>query len=148
MDAVEIARAHAAGYVWGRQDAGESGHDTGYSIAFGDAYAQAEKEYLAGDRGMMPCIERAFNEWRATGQITTGAAAPKSFGSYRITAQIESRNGPWTGSRQVTSFVLDGDDLGIVSEEHAARIAESILTEAVKAIGADLPTVHVTASKR
>jgi len=34
----DIARAEALGYVWGRQDAGESERDTGYSWWFAEAY--------------------------------------------------------------------------------------------------------------
>lgn len=70
--AVEVAQAQATGYVWGRQDAGESGRDTGYSLDFGKAYGAAKLEYVTERRFMLPPIQAAFNEWRESGVITTG----------------------------------------------------------------------------
>jgi hypothetical protein len=67
--AAEIARAQATAYVWGRQDAGESGRDTGYSISFGEAYAARKRAYLTEQACFMPNIEAAFTEWRDTGRI-------------------------------------------------------------------------------
>ncbi len=50
--------------------------------------------------------------------------------SYLVTAQVaHKREGGWIGCRQVPSFVLPGDILGIVSERHARDIATSLLRE-------------------
>jgi hypothetical protein len=62
--ALDIARAQATAYVWGRQDAGESERDTGYSLDFGTAYVERKRAYLEGETGFMPNIETAFLEWR------------------------------------------------------------------------------------
>ena len=67
--AVEVARAQAAAYVWGRQDAGESGRDTGYPIAFGEAFTKRKRAYLEEKTCLLPNIERAFTKWRDTGSI-------------------------------------------------------------------------------
>jgi len=70
MTDVEIAQAQAASYVWGRQDAGESASDTGYSIEFAAAFAERRRQYDAGESGFMPNLERAFTMWRDTRKIT------------------------------------------------------------------------------
>lgn len=62
--AVEIARAQAAAYVWGRQDAGESNRDTGYSLDFGNAYAERKRAYLEGSTGYLPNLETAYLDWK------------------------------------------------------------------------------------
>lgn len=62
--ALEIARAAACAYVWGRQDAGESSRDTGYSMEFGEHYAARKRAYLTGESGYLPNIETCFIEWR------------------------------------------------------------------------------------
>lgn len=69
---VEVARAQATGYVWGRQDAGESGRDTGYSLDFGEAYAAVKRAYVTEQRHSCPPIQSAFNEWRESRRITNG----------------------------------------------------------------------------
>jgi hypothetical protein len=67
--AVDIARATAAAYVWGRQDAGESGKDTGYSLEFADYFAAMKAAYLREERHMLPSVGDAFTEWRDTKAI-------------------------------------------------------------------------------
>lgn len=72
---IEYARGQACAYVWGRQDAGEAQHDTGYSLDFGEAFSTRKAAYivgLPGLSGMMPNLEDAFREWRVTGDITEG----------------------------------------------------------------------------
>ena len=46
---------------------------------------------------------------------------------YAITAQLLTSDGDYTGSKQIPTFYLDERVQGIVSEEHARRIAWSIL---------------------
>lgn len=68
--AVEDATAQATAYVWGRQDAGESARDTGYSIDFGAAYGRRRHLYECQATGFMPNIASAFEQWRDTGTIS------------------------------------------------------------------------------
>lgn len=52
---------------------------------------------------------------------------------YRITARIVNRpNGEWRYRTEVPTFFLDSDVQGIVSAEHAARIAKSMLADLVR----------------
>lgn len=44
-----------------------------------------------------------------------------------ITAQRATRRGDYTGSEQVPTFYLDENVQGIVSEDHAKRIAADII---------------------
>jgi hypothetical protein len=67
---VEIATAQATSYVWGRQDAGESEHDTGYSVEFGRVYGNHVRAYLREQIGVKYNIASAFDLWRKTGQIS------------------------------------------------------------------------------
>lgn len=60
----EIARAQGVAYVWGRQDAGESPRDTGYSVAFGEAYGEHVRAFEEGRTHFRMCHERFFEEWR------------------------------------------------------------------------------------
>jgi hypothetical protein len=47
-----------------------------------------------------------------------------------VTATVSHKNGAgWIGCRQIPAFILPGDTLGIVSEAHARKIAESMLAE-------------------
>jgi hypothetical protein len=51
---------------------------------------------------------------------------------YAITATVEtvsisSTSGEWHGTRQVPTFFLDEDVQGIVSADHAARIAADVI---------------------
>jgi hypothetical protein len=62
--ALDIARAQAAAYVWGRQDAGESDRDTGYSIDFANWWAARKLAYLEQQAHFLPNLESAFLEWR------------------------------------------------------------------------------------
>jgi hypothetical protein len=62
-----IAEHKAMTYVWGRQDAGESEHDTDISIAFGAAYGRHAYRYRIGDHHCMINIARAYDAWRTGG---------------------------------------------------------------------------------
>lgn len=62
---VEIARAQATAYVWGRQDAGESNRDTGFSLDFGRYYADLKRDYLEGKPGHLPNIQGAYEKWHS-----------------------------------------------------------------------------------
>jgi hypothetical protein len=66
---VELAAYQATGYVWGRQDAGESTKDTLRSIEFGRAYGARKRAYLEERAWFMPNIRDAFEEWTRTGTI-------------------------------------------------------------------------------
>jgi hypothetical protein len=66
---IDTARAQATAYVWGRQDAGESTRDTGYSVDFGNAYSFRMRQYVTEEKFFMPNIQGAFVEWRDTGTI-------------------------------------------------------------------------------
>jgi len=61
---IEIARAQATAYVWGRQDAGEAEKDTGFSLDFGRHYAELKRAYLEGKSGYLPNIQGAYESWR------------------------------------------------------------------------------------
>lgn len=50
--------------------------------------------------------------------------------TYAVHAQIITHDGDFSGSRSVPTFYLFGDVQGITDREHAARIAEDILTVA------------------
>jgi hypothetical protein len=54
-----------AAYIWGRQDAGNSGKDTGYSFTFGTVYAMAQ--HITG--GYAGPLQAAYHEWRETGRV-------------------------------------------------------------------------------
>ena len=62
---VELARAQAAAYVWGRQDAGESAKDTGYSIDFGNHWAEVTLAFYTGETGSKPSMELGYRAWRS-----------------------------------------------------------------------------------
>ena len=70
---IEIAKCQATAYVWGRQDAGESSRDTGYSLDFGQHYAELKRSYLEGKSGYLPSIETAFTKWRDSRTEARGA---------------------------------------------------------------------------
>lgn len=55
-------------YVWGRQDAGESAHDTDAAIAFGAAYGRHTYRYRIGHHYCTTNIARAYDAWR-TGDL-------------------------------------------------------------------------------
>ena len=64
---------------------------------------------------------------------------------YAVQATVETVRGVWTGMKQIPTFYLDESVQGIVSEEHAQRVALDILRSAVPA---DIAmTFHVTAVK-
>lgn len=62
---------------------------------------------------------------------------------YGVTATVETRDGEYTGMRQIPTFFLDEDVQGIVSEEGAVKVALNILS----AIGTNGATFHITAVK-
>lgn len=68
---VEILAAQATGYVWGRQDAGESARDTGYSADFGYAYGIHAAEYALGLSSSRRNIQDAFNRFKAGEDFST-----------------------------------------------------------------------------
>ena len=68
-NAVLVCRAQAISYVWGRQDAGESEHDTQVSIAFADAYGLHALEYETGRSGHRRMLRDAYARWVETGGI-------------------------------------------------------------------------------
>lgn len=67
---VDFFRGQATAYVWGRQDAGEDARDTGYSIDFGYAYGIHAARYALGEIGCRTNFERAFREFKSTGEVT------------------------------------------------------------------------------
>lgn len=46
---------------------------------------------------------------------------------YAITASVHTQQGEWKGVRHLPTFYLDENVQGIVSEEHAAKIARDII---------------------
>jgi hypothetical protein len=67
---VEIAGAQATAYVWGRQDAGESAHDTRYSLDFGKYYAEKTRGFYGGTDGPgLSNIEGEYLRWRAAQEV-------------------------------------------------------------------------------
>jgi hypothetical protein len=67
---VELAKAQAAAYVWGRFDAGdEQATDSG---EFAEAYAARYTQHFAESRPNMLDIEAAHQEYRKNCVITIG----------------------------------------------------------------------------
>lgn len=58
----------------------------------------------------------------------------KGFDMWAITATIDYVSGEWRGSKQVPTFFLDERVQGIVSRDHAKRIAAEILSTANPAL--------------
>jgi hypothetical protein len=75
---VQIARAQAAAYVWGRQDAGDSAKDTGYSLDFGNWYADRKRAYLEEKTHFLPSIQDAYAEWQQIRQQPAPETLPTS----------------------------------------------------------------------
>lgn len=46
---------------------------------------------------------------------------------YVVHATVVKKRGGWTSSVQVPTFLLDADVQGIVSEEHAERVARQVV---------------------
>lgn len=46
---------------------------------------------------------------------------------YRITATATRNHSGWTTTKQLPTFVLDGDTLGIINHHHARKIARRLL---------------------
>lgn len=69
---------------------------------------------------------------------------------YRIVANVSVYKGDWRSVRQIPTFLLDGDCLGIADERHAMSVARDILCENLFPDGYRLsldcikvePTVH------
>lgn len=55
----------ASAYIWGRQDAGDSDRDTGYSFTFGKVYAMAQ--HITGQ--YFGPLQSAYHEWHETGRV-------------------------------------------------------------------------------
>lgn len=100
----ETHRLQAMAYVWGRQDAGESTHDSGYSHAFGAVYALAD--YLSD--GYAGNLIGAHHEWRETGRLVVrialrgvyvqvSAVGPDSRVEARIVPWVDSLSRYWPG---------------------------------------------------
>jgi hypothetical protein len=66
---VDFLRGQAVSYVWGRQDAGESGRDTAYSNMFGYAYGIQAARFVLGEIGTRTTIENAFLSFRNYGAV-------------------------------------------------------------------------------
>jgi len=62
--AAEYARGEATAYIWGWQDAGGDGKDTGYSIAFGRMFGELKRLHMAEEVSGLGNIERTFQQWR------------------------------------------------------------------------------------
>jgi hypothetical protein len=63
---------------------------------------------------------------------------------YAITAQIETKDGNWTGSRQVPTFYVTG----VTTEESARRLAIEIIDPGGFAqLSGKLTAIHVTAAE-
>jgi hypothetical protein len=79
---LDIARAQGSAYVWGRQDAGESPRDTGYSIDFANWYADRKRAYLEEQTGFLPSLQDCYAEWQEIRQpaeaLPTSAAEEQS----------------------------------------------------------------------
>jgi hypothetical protein len=58
---------------------------------------------------------------------------------YAVTATVTTLTDGWTSTRQVPTFYLDENVQGIVSEDHAARVAADII--------GDRGEVHICAVK-
>jgi hypothetical protein len=68
---VECLRAQSIGYVWGRQDAGESPKDTGASTDFGYVYGLHCARYSRGVSGFRKTVRDVFEAWVAgTWEVT------------------------------------------------------------------------------
>ena len=62
----------AQGYGWGREDAGDTRARRIVRNGFAEAYATRYAEYDSGASFMMPCIQRAYEQYVREGRITTG----------------------------------------------------------------------------
>ena len=65
---VDLARARATGYAWGRQDQGDTG-DTSSSLVFADTYAEYTKAFRSEQVSFLPNIRDAYETWKRTGAI-------------------------------------------------------------------------------
>lgn len=62
---------------------------------------------------------------------------------YQITARLVWKEGEWSTSLGVPTFFLDPDIQGIVSEDHACRIAKGVIDAMCKAEKAVIDAVLV-----
>lgn len=66
---------------------------------------------------------------------------------YRITARVSNRpNGGWRYRTDVSTFLLDNTIQGIVSAEHAAQIAHSLIADLVRQDLSAGAEIHVEAT--
>lgn len=80
-----IPYANACGYVWGRQDSGDT---RASSIGFATAYALRRAQGAQG--GGLPCLETAYREYVATGAITTGRYPETSGEDIRVSLIVKA----------------------------------------------------------
>jgi hypothetical protein len=64
--------AEALGYAFARLDCGDALPEGKYPNDFADAWAERKRLFEACEITHMPCLETAWNEWRATDKITDG----------------------------------------------------------------------------
>lgn len=68
-------------------------------------------------------------------------------GYYAISAQYEhTTSDGYSGSRQIPTFYLHENVQGIVSEDHAVKVAREILTACVREMPVN-DTLHISAVK-
>lgn len=89
-----LARVSAMAYVWGRQDAGESARDTGYSDTFGRVYALTQR--VTGGYAMP--LQSAHHEWTETGRVLVRESETRRI--YQIATEglnneVMARPVPW-----------------------------------------------------
>lgn len=87
-------------YVWGRQDAGESGQDTGFSLDFGKAYAMAQ--HITG--GYFGPLQSAFHEWHDTGRLLVVQPGTRRIiqiaaQAWKGTTKVEAHLTVWAGTQ-------------------------------------------------
>jgi hypothetical protein len=82
-------------YVWGRQDAGDSQRDTGYSQHFAEVYALANT--VTG--GYSGPLQAAYHEWHVTGRILVKVPGHgiASVSIIEGTDRAECHVVPWSG---------------------------------------------------
>lgn len=90
----ETHRLQGMAYVWGRQDAGESTRDSGFSHTFGAAYALAD--YVTN--GYAGNLQGAHHEWHDTGRLVCRIPERRAYVQIAATgpdARVEVRLIPW-----------------------------------------------------
>jgi hypothetical protein len=95
---VERWKGSAMAYVWGRQDASDSGRDTGYSQTFAEVYALAN--HITG--GYAGPLQSAFHEWHDTGRLVvrqpnTRRVVQVADNGDAYAPRVEARLAVWAG---------------------------------------------------